>query len=224
MTSPDQRLDAAIGAAGGSLDASKLEALSRAAREELRKQPAVRPWWVDGLVVLAFSALIGFGGVFAMSWSEQQHGSTFTKFGVAVAWAVLMAAGSLMWLKPGRASSRFVVLGGFAIAGVLTLLGASGIQSDVPFTSGIKCAVTEVVVSVLPVLAVLVLSTRFSATALHVLAGALAASSGAALALHFHCSNGTVAHIVTWHLLPAVVVAAMAALIRARIRSTNFAP
>lgn len=221
---PDQRLDAAIGAAGGAPDASKLDALAAAAREELARQPVARRWWVDGLLVFGFTALVGIGGVFGLSWQEQQHGSSFTKFGVAAAWAGLMTLGSLAWLRPGRPSSRVLVLGGFAVAALLTLLGASGVSNAGPFTAGLACALTEVVVSLLPVALVLAVSTRFSANALNVVAGALAASSGAALVLHFHCGNGTAAHIVTWHLLPAVVVAALAALLRARLRSRTFAP
>lgn len=223
MTTPDQRLDAAIGAAGGA-PSSQLDALARAAREELSKQPVVRPWWVEGLLVFGFTALVGVGGVFGFSWSEQQHSSSLTKFGVAGAWAVLMTLGSMLWLKPGRSSSRMLVIAGFAVTALLTSFGASGVASELPFTSGIACAVTEVFVSLLPVALVLLVSTRFSATALHVVAGALAASSGAALALHFHCSNGTVAHLVTWHLLPALVVAALAALLRTRLRSRTFTP
>lgn len=221
MTTPDQRLDAAIGAAGGS-SSSNLDALARAARDELAKQPTVRPWWVDGALVFAFTALIAVGGVFGLDWSEQQHSSAFTKFGVAIVWTVLMTVGSLLWVKPGRSST--LVLGGFGLAALFTMFGASGVASDVPFSSGIACAITEVVVSVLPVIAVVVVSRRFAARTLHVVAGALAASSGAALALHFHCSNGTHAHIAVWHLLPAVVVALFAALLRSRLRSQTFAP
>lgn len=224
MTTPDERLDAAIGAAGRPPDAAALDSLAVAARAALGREPRARAWWVDGVIVLALTALLGVAGVLGMSWSEQQHGSQATKLVVAAAWALLMASGSVLWLKPGRASSRALVIGGFGSAALLTLLGASGVAGDVPFSSGLACAVTEVVMSLAPVVAVLVVSTRFAATSLHVVAGALAASSGAALALHFHCPNGTTAHLVTWHLLPALVVAALAALLRTRLRSRTFAP
>lgn len=220
MTTPDERLDAAIGAAGGS--SSNLDALARAAREELAKQPTVRPWFIDGVIVFAVTALLGIGGVFGFEWSEQQHGSAFTKFGVAAAWVALMAFGSLLWVKPGRAS--LLVLGGFVVAATFTLFGASGVATPSPFFNGLGCGITEVVASVLPVMTVLMVSRRFAARSMHVVAGALAASSAGALALHFHCSNGTVAHVGVWHLLPALVVALLAALLRTRLRSSSFAP
>ncbi len=48
MTTPDERLNAAIGAAGTTLPDAKLDALARAAREELARQPKARSWCSTG--------------------------------------------------------------------------------------------------------------------------------------------------------------------------------
>lgn len=225
MTTPDERLNAAIGAAGGTTrDAASLDMLARAAREELSKQPRARAWWTDGLVVLGFNLLLGVAAAAAMSWSETQHRSVVTKYVVGIAWFLVMALGSVLWLKPGRVGGRLAVVGGFTAAAVLTLLGASGLDGGADFLTGMRCAMTECIVAVIPVALVLFVSTRFAASTLHLVAGALAASSGAALALHFHCPNGSLLHLSVWHLLPAFVLTALAVLVRSRLRHRTFTP
>lgn len=222
MTTPDERLHAAVAAAGGA--PRDVTALAAAARAELAAHPRARRWWVDALVVLGFNALLGLAAALSMSWSDQQHHSVFTKYAVGIAWFVVMSVGSVLWLKPGPVRTRWSVVIAFAAAAVLTLFGASGVDSGNGFMSGMWCAMTECVIAAVPVTLVLVLSLRFAASRLHLVAGSLAAGSGAALALHFHCSNGTVLHLLVWHLLPTLVLAAIAVGVRALLRPRTFVP
>ncbi len=222
MTTPDESLHAALGSAGGA--PRDVSALAQAARAELAAHPRARRWWADAVVLLGFNALLGLAAAVSMSWSEQQHHSQLSKYAAGLAWFMVLSVGSVWWLKPGPARARWSVVVGFAAAAVVTLLGASGVDGGQPFMTGMWCAMTECFIAVLPVTLVLVLSLRFSASRLHLVAGSLAAASGAALALHFHCSNGTVLHLLVWHLLPAVVLAAIAVGVRAVLRPRAFVP
>ena len=225
MMTPEERLEAAVRASGAAPRSDEaLQALAKAAREELAAHPKPRPWWMDGLVLLFLNLVMGVGASAAMSWSDLQHGSMMMRSVVAVAWLVVMAAGSVLWLKPGAMMSRWLVAGGFVLASVLAIGAASGFDPGAPFFRGVGCAFTECGLALIPVSVLLLLSTRFAAAPSHVFVGALAAASGGALALHFHCSNGTVAHVTVFHLLPAVVMALLAVLLRRFIRPSAFVP
>lgn len=225
MTTPEDRLDAAVRAAGGAPSSDEaLQRLAGAARAELAARPRPRPWWMDGLVLLALNLVMGMGAAAAMSWSDLQHGSMTTRSVVAVAWLVEMAVGSVLWLKPGAMRSRWVVGAGFVTASALAIGGASGFDPGSPFFRGMGCAFTECALAAIPVGVLLMLSLRFAAGPSQIFVGGLAAASGGALALHLHCSNGTVGHVTMFHLLPAVVLASVAVLLRRAMRPRAFVP
>jgi hypothetical protein len=225
MTTPEDRLDAAVRAAGGAKGSqAAMAVLARAAREELAAHPKTRPWWVDGLVLLGLNLVMGLGAAAAMHWSDTQHASMVMRSVVAGAWLVVMSLGSVLWLRPGAVAARWVVSGAFVLASALAIAGASGFDPGSPFFSGMGCAFTECAVGLLPVGVVLLLSTRFAAGGSQVFAGALAAGAGGALALHLHCGNGTVGHVVMFHLLPAVLLAGLAVLVRHFLRPSTFVP
>lgn len=225
MSTPEDRLDSAVRAAGGvpsSEDA--LQRLAGAAREELAAHPKARPWWMDALVLLCLNLVMGVGAAAAMSWSDLQHGSMIMRSVVAVAWLAVMAVGSVLWLKPGARRARWLVGAGFVIASTLAIGGASGFDPGSPFFMGMGCAFTECALAAIPVSVVLLLSLRFAAGPSQIFAGGLAAASGGALALHLHCSNGTVGHVAMFHLVPAVVLAMVAVLVRKAMRPRVFVP
>jgi hypothetical protein len=225
MKTPEERLDAAVrGASAAPRSDEALQALARPAREELAAHPKPRPWWIDGVMLLGLNLVMGVGAAAAMSWSDLQHSSVTMRSVVAVAWLVVMALGSVLWLRPGAMTARLVVAGGFVLASLLAIGGASGFDPGAPFFMGLGCAFTECGLALIPVSVLLLISTRFAATPSHVFVGALAAASGGALALHLHCANGTVEHVTVFHLLPAVVLAGLAVLVRRFIRPTSFVP
>lgn len=224
MKTPEQRIDEILGASGAPKPDAELQALAKAAREELEKQPKARPWWVDAAPLLLLNLVMGVGAAAAMSWSDLQHNSMTMRSVVAVAWLLMMSVGSVLWLRPGPASSRWLVGGGFVLASLLAIGGASGFDPNSSFFEHLSCAFIECSLALIPVAVLLVLSTRFAAGPSHIFVGALAAASGGALALHLHCSNGTVLHIVGFHLLPAVLLAGVAVLIRRALKTKSFTP
>ena len=216
---PDKKLESAVDQLGGKRSNDALAALGAAARAELGKGKP-RAWWIDGVVLLVLNGVMGVAGAVLMGGNEAQHRSTAMKLVVSVMWFVFMAAGSLLWLKPGPVRVRWAVAGGFALASVLTVLGLSGFDPGGAFMDGMWCAIAECKMALLPVALVVIFSTRFAAQPMHLVAGALAAASGGAVALHFHCPNGTVAHVVVFHLVPALALAAVAVLARRWMKSS----
>ena len=179
---------------------------------------------MDAAPLLVLNLVMGVGAAAAMSWSELQHNSMTMRSVVAVLWLLMMSVGSVLWLRPGPASSRWLVGGGFVLASLLAIGGASGFDPNSTLFEHMSCAVIECSLALIPVAVLLLLSTRFAAWSSHIFVGALAAASGGALALHLHCANGTVLHIVGFHLLPAVVLAAIAVLLRRALRTRSFTP
>jgi hypothetical protein len=222
MTTPDDRLDETMRKLGqGSGD---LGSLADAARRELAQAPKSRPWWKDALGLLAVNAVMAVGAAAAMTWSSTQHASVMMRSLVAAAWLVVLALGSLLWLKPGRSGPRWLVGGLFLVVSVLAVFGASGWDPGQPFFAGINCAFVECGVALLPLGVVLALSTRFAASAGHVFLGGLTAASAGAFALHLHCSNGTLEHLLVFHLSPAVLLGFVAVGVHRLMRPRSFVP
>jgi hypothetical protein len=220
MKTPEEQLDEVL---GGKSEVD-VQALANAARAELEKHPKARPWWLDAAPLLVLNLVMGVGAAAAMSWSDLQHNSMTMRSVIAVLWLLMMSVGSLLWLRPGPSLSRWLVGGGFVLASLLAVAGASGFDPSSSFFDHLNCAFIECSIALIPVSVLLVLSTRFAAGPSHIFVGALAAASGGALALHLHCSNGTVLHIVGFHLLPAVVLACIAVLIRRAMKTKSFTP
>src|SRR5688572_11545897 len=101
MKTPEQRIDEILGARGARKSDAELQALSKAAREELEKQSKVRPWWMDAAPLVVLNLVMGVGAAAAMSWSDLQHNSMTMRAVVAVLWLLMMSVGSVLWLRPG---------------------------------------------------------------------------------------------------------------------------
>jgi hypothetical protein len=225
MTTPDDRLDATLHGLGQSPRSDEaLASLADAARRELAARPKVRRWWVDGLALFALSLSMAVGASAAMSWSTRQHASSLAGTLIAGGWLTVMAVGSLLWLKPGRSGPRWLVGGLFAVASALAVFGASGADPGRPFFTGMSCAFVECGVALAPLAAVLALSSRFASTPGHVFLGGLTASASGALALHLHCPNGTLEHLLTFHLAPALLLGLAAMGVHRVMRRRSFVP
>lgn len=223
MSTPDERLSAAIGAAGGRASGS-LESLGSAARAELAAAPTVRAWWVDALMLFGVNAMFVVAAALSMSWSATQHVDLASTYAVGAGWLVVMTLGSIWALRPGKVALRWAVMIAFGVVSLLSLAMISGFDPGKPFMGGMTCALVDCAVAIVPIAVVIGLSMRFAARASHLVAGALAGSAGGAFALHLHCGNGTVAHVALFHLLPGVVLAGLAVLVRSRMQPKTFVP
>ncbi|MFT3713936.1 MAG: hypothetical protein QM817_40260 [Archangium sp.] len=220
---PEQKLEQAVRNVGGG-GSKDLSALAAAARAELGASPKARAWWVDGLFVLGLNVLMGVAGAMLLDWNDEQHHSAMTKYGVASLWFVFMAIASVLWLRPGSVKQRWMLGGGFVAVTLAMLFALSGFDPGGAFMNGMWCAFAECKIAIVPVAVVVLLSTRFAAQTSHLVIGTLAAASGGAVALHFHCPNGTLSHVAVFHVLPALLLAALAIGARAMWRPKSFVP
>lgn len=219
---PEQKLESAVRNVGG---ASKdLSALAAAARAELTANPKARAWWLDGLIVLAINIVMGITAAKLFEWNDEQHHSAMTKYGVGTLWFVFMALASVLWLRPGSVKQRWALGVGFIGVSFAMVFALSGFDPGGAFMDGVWCAIAECKVAIIPVALVVALSTRFAAQKSHLIIGTFAAASGGAVALHFHCPNGTASHVLVFHVLPALVLAALAIAVRAMWKPKSFVP
>jgi hypothetical protein len=200
----------------------KLEAIRLAAQAELARHPAVRPWWLDAATLLGINLLFGAGSMLLLTTSVGGFG--LLRWGAAGSLLAVCALGSFAAVRPGWRTAR---LGLLALAGLtmaLVLIAATGFDPGRPFLGGIGCGLWEAMASVVPVIAAMVVLSRFAPDPLRTVVGGLAAGAGGLLALHLHCPNGMLSHLIVFHLVPWVLVTLAALGLRRLFRSASWAP
>jgi hypothetical protein len=143
---------------------------------------------------------------------------------VAALLGAVLALFGVLAVRPGGRTSRWVALTGVMATGVWAVLAGSGATPGYGFWSGASCALTECLVSVVPMAAAAVLLTRFSFDLGRALLGGAAAGAGGMLALHLHCPNGTMSHLLVFHVLPWFLLAFVLAGVRMALPSKSAAP
>jgi len=197
-----------------------LERLKRPALAALQAAPRAVPWWAGALALTGVTALAAVAGVGGMSSHTEQHVSALMRNASSAAWAATMLAAALLAVMPGSRGLRALLLGSVAGCFVLTLLAASGHDAG----WGVKCALTESVVALVPMIAALAVLSGFAFDATRALAAGIAASSAGLLAVHLHCPDGSLAHVVAFHLAPVLVLAAVTLVVRRLLPSRTHAP
>jgi hypothetical protein len=108
---------------------------------------------------------------------------------------------------------------------LLQIFGGSGQASVRGFRSALLgCMVTEVVLSVPPLIVALVLLVRSAFQPVRALAAGLSAAGVSLFVLHLHCSDGSASHVALGHVLPWLVLAGVALLVRSRLPTRSYAP
>jgi len=200
----------------------KLEAIRLAAQVELARHPAVRPWWVDAGALLGINLLFGAGSMLLLTTPVDGFGPL--RWGVAGALLAVCALGSFAAVRPGWRAARLVLLGLAGLTMALVLIAATGFDPGRPFLGGMGCGLWEGMASVVPVIAAMVVLSRFAPDPLRTVVGGLAAGAGGLLALHLHCPNGMLSHLIVFHLVPWVLVSLAALGLRRLVRSASWAP
>jgi hypothetical protein len=201
----------------------QLEKLSALVTQELRAHPKVWPWWVEALGVAAVNAL--FAGVMlsTMQWNTVQHDSPALRWAVALDLLLLVFGGALLAFAPGARNARWATVGLAAFAVVGTVWGASGNQ-PVPFWQGYGCGLVELMASALPLGAAVWAATKMARDPSRVVAYAFGAGAAALVALHLHCPNGTPEHLISFHLVPWVLLVGIGVLARSMVPTKAYAP
>ncbi|WP_163999600.1 NrsF family protein [Pyxidicoccus caerfyrddinensis] len=207
--------------------APKLEAAHQLALKELAAHPKPTPWWRELLVLLAVYAAV-LGGALAWLGRDGMVGNRAPPMvvaAVALLTLVLVGGGAVLALAPSRRRLPWglVALAAVGVAAV-QVLGGSGLQIRPPMRGMLGCMGSEVAMSVLPLAVALVLLCRSAFQPVRALAAGLSAAGVSLLVLHLHCSDGTVSHLLSAHVLPWLVLAGVAVLVRSRLPTRSYAP
>jgi hypothetical protein len=212
--------DAMNSTAGSSPSLLKLK---EAARAELKAQPKARMWWVDALLLLALNFGVALLSSSLLSTPATHPESSTSRWGIAAALMTLMGAGAWAAIRPGARQLRGVLIGIAAVGAVWVGVGGSGLSNGRPFATGLACAITELVVSLVPLLVALWITSRFAFDVTRAIVGGLSVGATGMFVLHHHCSNGAADHLFAFHVVPWALVAIAAVAVRRMLPSRSFA-
>ncbi len=203
---------------------SGLDAIRAAAQAELARTPRARPWWVDALALAGTNLGVGLVLMVVLTPHLEQHASeAFRQLGTA---GLLLVAGggAFAAVRPGWRTVRWSMVALAAGSTLVVLAAASGVGPVGPLFGGAGCGVLEGLYSLIPVLVSTFVLSRFAPDLLRSVVAGLSAGAGGLVGLHLHCPNGTLAHLVAFHLVPWVVVSAGAVGLRRLVGSATWAP
>jgi hypothetical protein len=209
------------GELGGEVERVPSEALA-----EIAAHPVPRPWWTP-VAVLLLAELVQMAAVALGFGAAGLSGNTAAPAVVATLAALLalsIVLGAAVSFARSGPRARWV-LGGLtvALAGAL-VAGGSGWGPARPLVAGAMCGMIELAVSTLPWVICLTLLQRTAFDASRAWLGGLCAGAAGALILHFHCGDGSPAHLLLFHVLPWLSLGVLAVVMRTRLRSTTYAP
>lgn len=202
----------------------QLEAIRRAAQAELGRTPTVRPWWLDAMGLMLLNAFWGLGWSTLFTFHEQQHTGPLMRWLGAGGLVLVGLLGMLAAVRPGGRDLRRVLLVLSGATMLVLLAAGSDVDPGQPFLGGVGCGASELVASVVPLGASVWVLTRFAPDPVRTAVAGLAAGAGGLVTLHLHCMNGTLAHLVVFHLVPWVLVSVLAVALRRVLPSATWAP
>jgi hypothetical protein len=194
---------------------------------ELVERPHVPPWWRDALLLVGLTGLMGVVGTVMMEperLAHPPHGALAFVGGLLLL-VLMMVSGALLALAPGGRRWRPLVLGVALLTALGVGLGGAGLSDGRPFVlAGLRCMMGEWLVSLMPWAVGLWMLRQVPARPLRTLAASLSGGTAGLLMLHLYCPIGTRAHLLTFHVLPWLVLAALAVPLRQRLPSRAYAP
>ncbi|SEK22644.1 Protein of unknown function [Stigmatella aurantiaca] len=200
----------------------------QAALQELAARPKATPWWRELLVLLAVFTAVMAGSLFFLGRNGlvNNAASPATLVGLGLLILVVMGGGAFLAVAPARRVPAWGLLSaGAAAVALFQVLGGSGYAGMRGFASGVMgCMVTEVVLTVPPLVAALVLLCRSVFQPLRALAAGLSAAGVGLFVLHLHCADGSAAHLALGHVAPWLLLSGVTLLVRARLPSRSYAP
>ncbi|MDC0713712.1 NrsF family protein [Stigmatella sp. ncwal1] len=198
------------------------------ALRELAVQPRAAPWWRELLVLLAVFGGVMVGGLFVLGRKGmvRNTASPVIVAGLALLILALVGGGAFIALAPARRRPAWGLMGvGAAGVTLFQILGGSDYVVMRSFLTGVMgCLVTEVALTVPPLVVTLVLLCRSVFQPLRALAAGLAAAGVGLFVLHLHCSDGSAAHLALGHVAPWLLLSVVTLLLRARLPSRTYAP
>ena len=201
-----------------------LEAIRTRALQALRTT-RFRPWTRDagriallqGGVALVVAVALG-----ARNWSSPMA----HHMALAIVGAILLAVvtlGSVLALAPGPRRPRWMLLL-VPIVPLLLVLSGDGFHTATTFGAALPCLITVVLTAVIPLAVGLVLLRGMALDAARTVALALSAAATGLFALHWHCTDGSAAHLMGFHVLPWLALALLAIPLRRALPTKSHVP
>jgi hypothetical protein len=203
------------------MQGNNLDALKSAALKELRAKPKAASWhwWLVAILgVQTFAAVAAF---FLLSHHTSQFASERLGWASSVAWTALAVFSSWAAMAPAPRIFRFVSPVAFVACACLGLFAASGFDAG---ARGPGCALTDGLVSAIPMAFVLFLLSDMTPDLSRSLSAGIAVGATGLLASHLHCPDGRLSHLLAFHLLPVAVFAPAVVFARARLPTLAHAP
>ena len=207
-----------------SADDAKLAALRAQLHAELARSARARPWWVGALVLVALNAAWAACAALTLSSNAALSPHLALRWGVAGGLMLVIGAGSVLGLRPGRQGPRVAMLTVTAAVLALAWVLGTGARTEGHFWTGTSCATTECLVSLVPLMTGLLLLTRFGFDVVRTALIGVSAAGVGLLALHLHCPNGAWEHLAMFHALPWATMSVLLLVIRRAVPSKTFAP
>jgi hypothetical protein len=201
-----------------------LEAVRARALVELRTTPA-RPWTRDAARVALLQAGVAFG-VAAMLGVKNWSSPLAHHMALAIVGAILLAVvslGSVLALAPGRRRPRRVLWLLPVVPGLLWLSG-NGVHTATTMRAALPCLVTVVLTAAVPLAVGLALLRGMALDGARAAALGLSAAATGLFALHWHCTDGSMPHLMTFHALPWLALALLAIPLRRSLPTTSHVP
>jgi len=201
-----------------------LEAVRARALQELRTTPA-RPWTRDAARIALLQAGVAFG-VAAMLGVKNWSSPMAEHMALAVVGAMLLAVvslGSVLALAPGRRRPR-LVLWLLPVVPVLLWLSGNGVHTATTLRAALPCLATVVLTAAVPLAVGLALLRGMALDGARAAALGLSAAATGLFALHWHCTDGSMPHLMTFHALPWLALAMLAIPLRRSLPTASHVP
>jgi hypothetical protein len=226
MSAGDDKLMAVLDRAAAGPSSEALPSALAAAQAELLLQPVARAWWLDALAIVGANLVVCLGAAVVLGGTGRSgaHTSEVLAASAAALMAAVLLVGAVAAIAPRWRWARLLLIPLALVAGLSAAFASSGFDPGLPFARGIGCTATECVMALVPLSVSLFALTRFAASALRSAVVGLSAGAGGVLAVHLHCPNGTLSHLLVFHLLPWAALAGLAVLVRRRLPSRSVAP
>jgi hypothetical protein len=204
---------------GGSVAMRELAAIA--------SHPRARPWWWEGVVAVGMSAAISVAGLFALRGNAivGNVAPPPIVWAIGVLLALLVLAGPIIALAPGRRTLRVASLAFLPLIPLVIGLGGSGLDARASWIkAGISCLTMELALSVAPAVFVLWVLTNSAFQVRRAAVAGMGTGAVGLLVLHLHCPVGSASHLLFFHVLPWVALVAAVVAARSLLPSRSFAP
>jgi hypothetical protein len=204
--------------------AASLESVRARALEALRTTP-LRPWTRDAARIALLQGAMALGVALLLgdkNWrSPMAHHLALAVVGAAL--LAVVTLGSVLALAPGRRWTRWMLVL-IPVVPALLVLSGNGVHTHTTMRTALPCLVTVVLTAVVPLAVGLALLRGMALDAPRTIALALSAGATGLFALQWHCTDGTVSHLMAYHALPWVALALLAVPLRRALPTESHVP